>query len=133
MLNDAQKKLIDAKNFAHVATHFPNGRVQVNPVWIDRDGEHLLINSAEGRAKVRNLEADPRITLEVSNHENPYEYVEIRGRVVEMTRDGADQHIDALAKKYMGVDEYPLRQPGEVRVKIVIEVEKALGSAGRED
>lgn len=132
MLNDAQKKLIDGKNFAHVATHFPSGAVQVNPVWVDRDGERVQINSAEGRAKVKNLAADPRITLEISNSANPYEYVEIRGRVAEMTHDGADEHIDALAKKYMDVDEYPMRQPGEVRVKIVIEVEKALGNAGRD-
>lgn len=133
MLTDAQKKLIDGKNFAHVATIFPSGRVQVNPVWIDRDDDRVVINSAEGRAKVKNLAADPRVTIEISDHENPYQYVEIRGRVVEITHEGADEHIDALAKKYMGVDEYPLRQPGEVRVKIVIEVEKALGSAGRED
>jgi PPOX class probable F420-dependent enzyme len=132
MLNDAQKKLIDDTNFAHVATRFPNGAIQVNPVWVDRDGDRIVINSAEGRAKVKNLAADPQVTIEISNHENPYEYVEIRGRVVEMTHDGADEHIDALAKKYMGVAEYPLRQPGEVRVKIVIEVEKALGSAGRD-
>ncbi|MFT4049884.1 MAG: PPOX class F420-dependent oxidoreductase [Solirubrobacterales bacterium] len=126
-LTDAQKAVIDGKNFAHVATHFPNGTVQVNPVWIDRDGDTVQINSAEGRAKVENLRNDPRITIEVSDHANPYNYVEIRGRAVEFTNDGADDHIDALAKKYMGVDTYPLRQDGEVRVTIKIEADKALG------
>jgi PPOX class probable F420-dependent enzyme len=126
-LTEAQKAVIDGKNFAHVATYFPNGTVQVNPVWVDRDGDTLLINSAEGRAKVKNLRADPRITLEVNNHDNPYEYVEIRGRAVELTHDGADDHIDALAKKYMDADSYPLRKEGEVRVTIRIEAEKILG------
>lgn len=126
-LTDAQKAVIDGKNFAHVATYFPNGTVQVNPVWIDRDGDTIKINSAEGRAKVKNLREDSRITLEVNNHENPYEYVEIRGRAIELTHEGADDHIDALAKKYMGVDSYPLRKEGEVRVTIKIEAEKVLG------
>jgi PPOX class probable F420-dependent enzyme len=128
-LTAAQKSLIDGKNFAHVATIFPSGAVQVNPVWVDRDGDRVVINSAEGRAKVTNLRSDPRITLEISNAENPYEYLELRGRVVEMTSDGAEQHIDALAKKYMDLDEYPLRKEGEVRVKIVVEVEKVTGRA----
>lgn len=129
-LNDAQKALIDGKNFAHVATRFPSGSIQVNPVWVDRDRETILINSADHRAKVKNLRADPKITLEVSNGENPYQYVEIRGRVKEITEDGADEHIDALAKKYMGVESYPMRQEGEVRVKIAIEVEKVFGYSG---
>jgi len=128
-LTDAQKSVIEGKNFAHVATYFPNGTVQVNPVWVNVEGDRVLINSAEGRAKVKNLRANPNITLEINNHDNPYEYVEIRGKVIEMTHDGADDHIDALAKKYMGVDSYPLRKEGEVRVKIVIEPEKVLGNA----
>lgn len=127
-LTDAQKALIDGKNFAHVATYFPNGTVQVNPVWVDRDGDTLRINSAEGRAKVKNLRRDPRITIEINNHENPYQYLEIRGRASELTNEGADDHIDALAKKYMGVDSYPLRKEGEVRVTIVIDAEKISGS-----
>lgn len=127
-LSNTQKSLIEGKNFAHVATYFANGTVQVNPVWISLEGDRIAINSAEGRAKVKNLRANPGITIEVNNHENPYEYVEIRGRAVEITHDGADEHIDALAKKYMGVDTYPLRKEGEVRVKILIEPEKVLGS-----
>lgn len=128
-LSDAQKALIDGKNFAHVGTHFANGEVQINPVWVDRDGDDVLINSAEGRAKVKNLAADPRITLEISDHENPYDYIELRGRVKAIEHEGADEHIDALAKKYMDVDSYPMRQEGEVRVKIVIDVEKVRGRA----
>lgn len=128
-LSDAQKSVIDGKNFAHVATYFPNGTAQVNPVWVNREGDRVLINSAEGRAKVKNLRANPNITLEVNNHANPYEYVEIRGKVIEITTDGADDHIDFLAKKYMDADSYPFRQEGEVRVKIVIEPEKVLGNA----
>jgi PPOX class probable F420-dependent enzyme len=87
-----------------------------------QDGKPVL-NTAEGRAWPRNLERDPRVTLTVQNAENPYEYVTIRGRVTERTTDGADEHIDALAKKYMGVDSYPLRKPGEQRVILRIEPE----------
>jgi len=84
-----------------------------------------VLNSAEGRSWVRNLERDPRVTLTVQNMENPYEYVEIRGRVAERTHDGADEHIDALAEKYLGIAEYPNRQPGEQRVIIRVEPEYA--------
>jgi PPOX class probable F420-dependent enzyme len=128
-LTEAQKAVIDGKNFAHVATYFPNGTVQVTPVWVDRDGDSVRINSAEGRAKVVNLREDPRITVEINNHENPYEYVEVRGRAVELTHEGADDHIDALAKKYLNADSYPFRQDGEQRVTIVIDAEKVLGNA----
>lgn len=126
-LTDTQKAFIDAKNFAHIATIFPSGAVQVNPVWVDRDGDRLVVNSAEGRAKVTNLRNNPQVTIEISDAANPYEYLELRGTAVELTHDGADAHIDALAMKYMDVDEYPMRTEGEVRVKIVIEVEKTSG------
>jgi PPOX class probable F420-dependent enzyme len=117
------EELLKARNFAHVATLRADGSVQVAPTWVDvRDGRPAL-NTAEGRSWPRNLERDPRITLEVQNTENPYEYVEIRGRVVERTHEGADEHIDKLAKKYLGVEEYPMRQPGEQRVIILVEPE----------
>jgi PPOX class probable F420-dependent enzyme len=115
------EELLKAKNFAHVATLRADGSIQVAPTWVDVQDGRPVLNTAEGRAWPRNLERDPRITLEVQNMENPYEYVEIRGRVAERTHDGADEHIDALAKKYMGVEEYPLRQPGEQRLKIVVD------------
>jgi PPOX class probable F420-dependent enzyme len=117
------EELLKGKNFAHVATLRPDGSVQTAPVWVDVQDGRPVVNSAEGRAWPRNLERDPRVTLTVQNMENPYEYVEIRGRVAERTHDGADEHIDALAKKYMGVEEYPMRQPGEQRVIIRVEPE----------
>jgi PPOX class probable F420-dependent enzyme len=117
------EELLRAKNFANVSTLRRDGSVHSAPVWIDiQDGKPVL-NTAEGRAWPRNLERDPRLTLTVQNSENPYEYLEVRGRVGERTRDGADEHIDAMAKKYMGVDSYPNRQPGEQRVIIRVEPE----------
>ncbi|HEY2217373.1 MAG TPA: PPOX class F420-dependent oxidoreductase [Solirubrobacteraceae bacterium] len=117
------EELLKAKNFCHVSTLRADGSVQTAPVWIDVQDGRPVLNSAEGRAWPRNLERDPRVTLAVQNMENPYEYVEIRGTVAERTHDGADEHIDSLAKKYMGVDSYPMRQPGEQRVIFRIEPE----------
>lgn len=115
------EELLKAKNFVVVSTLRPDGSVHAAPTWVDvQDGKPTL-NTAEGRTWPRNLERDPRVTLTVQNTENPYEYVTIRGRVTERTTDGADEHIDALAKKYMGVDSYPLRKPGEQRVILRIE------------
>jgi PPOX class probable F420-dependent enzyme len=127
--SEEQKSILDSPNFAHAATLFKDGTPQVNPVWVDRDGERLRINSAEGRAKVVNLRTDPRITIEVSNSEDPYRYVEVRGKVIEFTHEGADAHIDALAKKYLGVDSYPMRKAEEQRVTMIIEPEKIAGSS----
>lgn len=116
-LTDAQAALLtQGKNFASLATLMPDGTPQVTPVWVDFDGQHVLINSAEGRQKVRNLDRNPSVAISVMNHENPYQYVQVRGTVVEKTRDGADAHIDKLAKKYLDADTYPFRTPGEVRV-----------------
>lgn len=126
----SQLAIIEAKNFAHLATLFGDGSPQVTPVWVDHKDGNLRINSAEGRAKVNNLRRDPRVAIEVNNSDNPYEYVEVRGRVVEITTAGADEHIDALAKKYMDADSYPFRREGEVRVTIVIEPEKIAGNSG---
>jgi PPOX class probable F420-dependent enzyme len=117
------EELLKAKNFCHVSTLRGDGSVHTAPVWVDvQDGKPVL-NTAEGRAWPKNLERDPRVTLTIQNLENPYEYLEIRGRVAERTHEGADAHIDAMAKKYMGVDEYPLRKPGEQRVIIRVEPE----------
>jgi PPOX class probable F420-dependent enzyme len=117
------EELLKGKNFCNVASLRADGTVHGVPVWVDIQDSRPVLNSAEGRSWVRNLERDPRVTLTVQNLENPYEYLEIRGRVAERTRDGADEHIDSLAKKYMGVDQYPLRQPGEQRVIIRVEPE----------
>lgn len=108
--------LFNKKAFASLATLMPDGRPQVTPVWCDYDGRHVLVNSAKGRQKDRNVRRDGRVALAIIDPDNPYRYVEVRGRVVEVTEDGADAHIDKMAKKYLGVDRYPGRSPGEVRV-----------------
>jgi PPOX class probable F420-dependent enzyme len=123
-LEGRAKELLKEKNFALMATIRRDGTPHVNPVWVDADDGSVVINTAEGRAWPANARRDPRVTVTVMNHENPYEYVEIRGRVVEDTHDGADEHIDAMAKKYLGQDEYPFRQPGEQRVIFRIEPEE---------
>jgi PPOX class probable F420-dependent enzyme len=110
--------------FAHLATLMPDGRPQVSPVWCDFDGTHVLFNSARGRQKDRNLTRDPRISMCIVDPENPYRYLEVRGQVVEITEEGADKHIDDMAKKYLGLDTYPHRQPGEVRVIFKIKPER---------
>jgi PPOX class probable F420-dependent enzyme len=120
----ARKLMAEGKNFASVATLMADGSPQVSVVWIDTDGQYILFNTARGRLKERNLRRDPRVALSITNSQNPYQEVMIRGRVVEMTQDGADAHIDKLAKKYLGVDKYPYRQPGEQRVIIKIAPEK---------
>ena len=107
-IEDRARELIEGKNFATVATLGKDGQPLLNVVWGDTDGEHLILNSEEGRTWPENVRRDPRVTVVVPNHENPYEYVQVRGRVVEDTHDGAREHIDKLAKKYMGVDEYPM-------------------------
>ncbi len=115
------QELIDEPNFAFVATLRKDGTPLVNPIWIDRDGDTILVNSSRGRAWPANLERDGRVTLTVPNRENQYEYVAIRGHLAGVTEEGADAHIDSLAKKYLGQDTYPFRQPGEERILIRIE------------
>lgn len=113
---EAFRDLFDRKAFAHLATLMPDGRPQVTPVWCDLEGEFVRINTARGRQKDRNLRRDPRVALSLMDPDSPYRYLEVRGRVVDATEQGADEHIDALARKYMGVERYPNRRPGEVRV-----------------
>ena len=120
------KDLFSKRAFANIATLMPNGGPQVTPVWIDFDGTHILFNSARGRRKDRNVRRDPRVAISIMDPDNPYRYLEIRGRVVAITEQGADEHIDRLAKKYLGVDKYPYRQPGEIRVLYKVEPEHAL-------
>ena len=110
--------------FANLATLNADGSPQVTPVWVDFDGTHLLINTARGRVKARNLAREPRVAISISDPENPYRYLGIQGRVVEMTETGGDAHIDKMAKKYLGKDSYPFRAPGEVRVIARISPEK---------
>jgi PPOX class probable F420-dependent enzyme len=114
-LTNKAKALIDRPLIASVATVDAEGRPQLTPVWIDRDGDDLVFNTARGRAKVTNLERNPHVAVSVVDPDDPYNVVVVRGEV-EGTEEGADAQIDALAKKYLGLDSYPLRQPGEVRV-----------------
>lgn len=113
--------------FASLATTMKDGGPQVTPVWIGWDGTHVLVNTARGRVKDKTLKARRPVALAVIDPENPYRYLGLRGRVVDETEEGADAHIDALAKKYMGVDSYPYRTPTEVRVIYKIEVLSAHG------
>jgi PPOX class probable F420-dependent enzyme len=120
----SHRDLFDKKAFAHLATVGADGAPQVTPVWIDFDGTHVRFNTARGRVKTRNLERHPHVALSIQDPDNPYRYVQVRGRVAEMTEKGADAHIDALAKKYLGQDRYPYRQAGEVRVTVKIAPDK---------
>ena len=119
------RDLFSKRAFASLATIMPNGDPQVTPVWCDLEGELVVINSAKGRQKDRNLRRDPRVALAIIDPDNPYRYLEIRGMVVEITEQGADAHINKMAKKYLGVDKYPYSQPGEVRVMYKIRPEHA--------
>lgn len=118
------RALLEARNFAHVGTIKKDGSPSVVPVWCHTDGEHVIVNSAEGRAWPTHLERDPRTTVTIMNLDNPYEYAQITGRVAERTREDGDTVIDSLAKKYLDLDEYPFRRPGEQRVTIRIVPEK---------
>jgi len=110
------KDLFQKKAFCNLATLMPDGRPQVSPVWCDLDGSTIRINSAKGRVKDKNMRRNKKVALSIFDPDNPYRHLAIQGEVVEITEQGADAHIDALAKKYLGKDKYPFRQPGEVRV-----------------
>ena len=109
------RDLFEKKSYAHLVTLMPDGSPQVTPVWIDYDGTHLLVNSAEGRQKDRNMERDRRVALSIQDPDDPYRYLQVRGRVVDITTEGADDHIDQLAHHYLGLDEYPYQGEGEIR------------------
>ncbi len=116
--------LTEKPTFAHLATLMSDGTPQVTPVWIDFDGTHVLVNTAKGRTKDKNMRARAQVGISVHDPENPYRHMSIRGRVDSHTEEGADQHIDKMAKKYLGKDSYPFRQPGEVRVLYKITPDK---------
>lgn len=110
------RDVFEKRSFANFVTLMPDGSPQVTPVWIDYDGEHVLVNSARGRVKDKNVRRDPRVALSVVDPDNPYRYVEVRGQVEEITEEGAWDHIHKMAKKYLGQDKYPHAKEGEVRV-----------------
>jgi PPOX class probable F420-dependent enzyme len=126
-LSENVKKLFLEPNFGHLATIMPDGSPQVTPVWVEMEGDRIVVNTAEGRIKPRNVRRDPRVAISIFRQENPYQAAYIRGRVVELRHEGADESIDRLAKKYIGQDRYPWRQPGEQRLMLVIEPERVGG------
>lgn len=122
-MNHEVEKLFTGKNFAFIATMMQDSAPQVTPVWVDYDKGSILINTAEGRTKTRNVARDPRVAVSVADSTNPYVHASIRGRVIERTTQGADEHIDKMAKKYLDVEKYPFRAPGEKRVLLKIKPE----------
>jgi len=123
-LDDRDRALLAAKNFAHVASFREDGSVHVVPVWVDVDGDRVVLNGARSRGWLRNLERDGRVTLNVQNLDDPYEHVEIRGRatVGEPGEDGA-RHIDRMAHKYFGMDVYPDHRADDPRILVHVEPE----------
>jgi PPOX class probable F420-dependent enzyme len=121
VLKDKERKFLDDNAFIAVVTDLrEDGSPHSTPVWVDVEGGKVSFNTARGRAKPRHLEKDPRVALIVTDPEDPYKWVAITGRA-ELTEQGADEQIDKLAKKYLGRDEYPWRNPKETRLKVLIE------------
>jgi PPOX class probable F420-dependent enzyme len=118
--------LFQKKSFGALTTLMPDGSPQTTPVWVDYKNGELWVNSALGRQKDKNVRRDPRVCVAIIDADNPYRYVEVRGKVKEITQSGADEHINAMAKKYLGQDVYPFRQPGEQRVLYKIAISKAV-------
>jgi PPOX class probable F420-dependent enzyme len=109
------------KAFANLATTMPDGSPQVTPVWFDFKNGTIRVNTAKGRVKARNMKEGSSVALAIMDPDEPYRYLQVRGKVRKVTESGADDHIDSLAKKYLGKDKYPFRQPGETRVIYEIE------------
>ncbi len=118
----------DKVAFANLATVMPDGSPQVTPVWFDLKDGMIRVNTAKGRRKASNLDANPKLAMAILDPTNPYRYLQIRGHVIRSTQDGADAHIDALSKRYLNVDKYPLRTPGEVRVIYEIAIDSCHGN-----
>ncbi len=124
-------QLIEGKNLAFIATLMKNNSPQITPVWVDLVDGKILVNTAEGRVKQRNVSRDPRIAISIVDRNNPYNMVTIQGQVVEQTTENADSHIDKMAKKYLGVDKYPFAMPGEKRILLKIVPKKIFHMAPR--
>lgn len=110
------REFIEARTFAHIATVMPDGAPQVSPVWVESEGDLIIVNSATGRVKDQNIRTDDRVALSACHPDDPYRALMIRGRVTEVTEEGAEEGIDRLARKYLGSERYEWRRPGEVRV-----------------
>lgn len=128
MLSDRDRRILEAPNFASVATVMPDGSPHVSTIWIDLDGHDVVFNTSEGRVKTDNVRRNPLVSISVFDQGDPYEQVVIHGTVVDVTHDGADEHIDRLAKKYLALDAYPWREPGEQRVIVRVRPDRV--SAG---
>jgi PPOX class probable F420-dependent enzyme len=116
--------LFNKPAFGFLTTLMPDGSPQTQPVWVDFENGKVIVNTAMGRQKDKNMRRDPRVAVTLMDPDNPYRYLEIRGKVADVTQDGATSHIDKMAKKYLGKDKYPFAQPGEQRVLFKIEPEK---------
>jgi PPOX class probable F420-dependent enzyme len=121
---DQFKDLFTKVAFANLATVMPDGSPQVTPVWFDYDGTHIRVNTAKGRVKDKNMRRNKKVALSIQDPDNAYRHLAVRGEVAEITEHGADDHIDALAQKYLGKSKYPFRAPGEVRVIYKIRPER---------
>mgnify|MGYP001343181383 CR=1 FL=1 len=128
-LNDDIRALLSRPLHAWVTTLYPDGSPHSTLVWVDVDGDEVLFNTAVGRVKERHLRRDPRVSVGVADPDNPYHLVSVTGTAT-LQSEGADAHIDRLAKKYLGQDAYPFRQPGEQRVIVRIRPRKVIYSAG---
>ena len=127
-LPDSAKKLLQDKAYGHVVTVGANGRPQTTMVWVDAEGDEVLFNTAEGRKKQQNLRRDPRVIVSVQDRNNPQAYLLVHGTAT-ITESGADAHIDKLAKRFLGAEKYPYRQPGEKRVIVRVLVDRLGGFA----
>ena len=121
---ESHRDLLDGPVYVQLASHMSNGSIQVNPVWCSFDGKHILVNSALGRVKDKNLRRNPQVTVLAMDPANPYRWLEVRGEVEEFAEEGADEHIDDLAELYLNQRPYPFRQEGEVRVIYKIKPER---------
>jgi PPOX class probable F420-dependent enzyme len=123
-LSEKAKKLIDGKNLASVATLMPDGSPQVAPVWVDREGDYVVLNAARSRQRTKNLKRDPRVAISIYDQNNPYSNISIRGEAVEITEEGAEDHIDSMQMKYHGSPKYPNHNPKDPRVLIKVRVDR---------
>jgi PPOX class probable F420-dependent enzyme len=123
-LSAGLQKLLNEPAYCQIATLLPDGSPHLTQVWVNTDGEHILVNTYEGAQKLRNIRRDPRVAINVVDPGNAWRLASMRGRVIDITTEGADDHIDELARKYLGVESYPFRQPGQVRVKVTIAPER---------
>jgi PPOX class probable F420-dependent enzyme len=123
---EGYRDLLDGPVTVSLATILPDGQPQVTPVWCDFDGTHIRVNTAAGRQKHKDMVARPRVTVLALDPANPYRYLEVRGTVARIGEEGADDHIDALAQRYLGVERYPYRNPAETRVICYIEPKRVL-------